>query len=123
MPKPKKWKKEMALSEKLEALEKKMTQELDDLRQRQKDHLEILYNTVYGLGVKIDILQAIILETINELSDEVKTKVLNQNNLDRIAAEAQEGLQRRMDMIGWGDNPEEAPMRQLLEDKERVDSI
>lgn len=113
----------MALREEISKLEETLTRNLDDLKQRQKDHLEILYNTVYGLGVKIDILQAIILETINELSDEVKTKVLNQNNLDRIAAEAQEGLQRRMDMIGWGDNPEEAPMRQLLEDKERVDSI
>jgi hypothetical protein len=113
----------MALREEFNKLEETLTRGLDDLKRKQKDHLEILYNTVYGIGVKIDILQAIILETINELSDEVKTKVLNDNNLDRISAEATEGLQRRMDMLGWGDNPQEAPMRQFLEDKERVDSI
>ena len=113
----------MALREEFTELEKTVTRELENIRDQHKDRLEIFYNSMYGLGVKIDILQAIVLETINELSDEVKAKVLNQNNLDRIATEAQESLQKRMDMMGFGDHPEDAPMNQVMEDKERVGNI
>lgn len=112
----------MAMSDKLETLRK----ELDEIVEQQKkyrDHVEVVYNFAYGLGIKIDILQAIVLETINELAPEVKAKVLNDSNFNRIVAECQEVLEKRMDAIGWKEDAETAPVRQFIEDQKRADKV
>ena len=113
----------MALTEKLNALDQQVNTKIDNAVRSIHDSLETLHNMIYGVGIKTDILQAIVLETIAELSPEVKTKVLNQNNLKRISDEAEVQLQKRLDQLGFGDNKDEAPLEHLIEDKEKVDAV
>ena len=112
----------LALSERMNILEGNVEQQMEDLKRASRDRQNIIHNMCYGVGVKVDILQAILLETISMLDPAVKEKVLAPENTERIAERAKAELQKRMDMLGWGDEEGTAPLDQLMEDNDRASS-
>lgn len=83
---------------------------------------EMLYNMVFGMAVKIDMLQAIIMQILDKLDSEIKDKVMNISNLQKLADTVTSVVQERLDTMAFGDKEraDSAPLDQMIEDSARA---
>ena len=80
----------------------------------------ILYNSLFGITVKLDMLQTILMQVIAEMDPTVKIKVLSEENLKKIAETVTEEVQTRLDIMGFGDTRATAPLDQLIADEAKI---
>ena len=98
-------------------IEKPPPQPVEEQIRKLGELVDMLYNMIYGMAIKIDMLSSIVMQTLDTLDPLINRKITDPSNLEAIAETAKARVQRQLDMMAFGNKADTAPLDQLMADR------